>query len=88
MLISTQSLNHIPALIRAQVRDLIITKQQNHKEVIKLMEQFGGMLGDNGEKKFLELYNQVHKDKSYQIMYMKLSENPIQIFENFQKRIF
>lgn len=88
MLISTQSLNHIPPLIRAQVRDLIITKQQNHKEVIKLMEQFGGMLGDNGEKKFLELYNQVHNNKSYQVMYMKLSENPIQIFENFEKRIF
>lgn len=88
MVISTQSMNHVPSLIRAQIRDLLIGKQQNHKEVIKLQEQFGGLLGENGDKKFLELYNQVHKNQKYQFMYMKLSENPVQVFHNFDKQIF
>mgnify|MGYP003631495190 FL=1 len=87
-IISVQSINHIPPLIRAQTRDLIIAKQQNHKEVIKLMEQYGGLLGENGDKKFIQLYNQVHKDQMYQLMYLKLSENPIHIFKNFNERIF
>jgi hypothetical protein len=87
MIISTQSLNHVPPLIRAQVRDLIIAKQQNHKEVVKLQEQFGGLLGEGGDKKFIELYNQVHSEP-YQMMYMKLSENPIHVFKNFSERIF
>jgi len=87
-IISVQSINHIPPLIRAQTRDLCIGKQQNHKEVIKLQEQFGGLLGENGDKKFIELYNQVHKGKPYQFMYMKLSENPVQVFHNFSERIY
>ena len=87
MIISTQSLNHVPPLIRAQVRDLIIAKQQNHKEVVKLQEQFGGLLGENGDKKFMELYNQVHSEP-YQMMYMKLSENPVHVYHNFTERIF
>jgi hypothetical protein len=87
MIISSQSLNHIPPLIRAQVRDLVVAKQQNHKEVIKLQEQFGGLLGENGDKKFIELYNDVHKEP-YQMMYMKLSENPIHVYRNFTERIF
>lgn len=87
-IISVQSINHIPPLIRAQIRDLCIGKQQNFKEVIKLQEQFSGVLGENGDKKFIQLYNQVHKDKPYQFMYMKLSENPVQVFHNFDKRIY
>jgi len=87
MIISSQSLNHIPPLIRAQVRDLVVAKQQNHKEVLKLQEQFGGLLGENGDKKFIELYNDVHKEP-YQMMYMKLSENPIHVYRNFTERIF
>ena len=87
-IISVQSINHIPPLIRAQTRDIAIGKQQNFKEVIKLQEQYGGLFGENGDKKFLELYNQVHKDKPYQFFYIKLSENPIQAFHNFTKRIY
>ena len=87
-IISVQSINHIPPLIRAQTRDIAIGKQQNYKEVIKLQEQYGGLFGENGDKKFVELYNQVHKDKPYQFLYLKLSENPIHAYHNFTKRIF
>lgn len=87
-IISVQSINHIPPLIRAQTRDIAIGKQQNFKEVIKLQEQYGGLFGENGDKKFLELYNLVHKDKPYQFFYIKLSENPVTAFRNFSERIF
>jgi hypothetical protein len=87
-IISVQSINHIPPLIRAQTRDICIGKQQNFKEVQKLQEQYGGLLGENGDKKFLELYEKVHKNKPYQMMYMKLSENPIHVYQNFTTRIF
>ena len=33
-IISVQSLNHIPALIRGQARDIIIARQNNYKEVV------------------------------------------------------
>ena len=90
MIISSQSLNNIPPIIRGQVRDLIITRQQNGKELEKISEQFGGLLGSetvDGTKKFSELYRQVHS-KPYQIMYIKASENPVWVFENFNKRIY
>ena len=90
MIISSQSLNNIPPIIRGQVRDLIVTRQQNQKELDKISEQFGGLLGSetvDGTKKFLELYRKVHS-KPYQILYIKASENPVQAFENFSTRIF
>ena len=36
MIISSQSLNNIPPIIRGQVRDLIVTRQQNQKELDKI----------------------------------------------------
>ena len=53
-ILSVQSINHIPPLIRAQARDIIIGRQNNHKEKIKLMEQFSGLLGENGDKVFYD----------------------------------
>ena len=86
-IVSVQSINHIPPLIRAQARDIIIARQNNHKEKIKLMEQFGGLLGENGDQVFMELYNYCHK-KPYQFMYIKGSENPAQVFFNFSEQIY
>ena len=85
-ILSVQSINHIPPLIRAQARDVIIGRQNNFKEVVKLQEQFSGLLGENGEKKFLELYNFCHK-KPFQFMYIKGSENPAEVYFNFEKKI-
>ena len=85
-LLSVQSVNHIPPLIRAQARDIIIGRQNNHKEKIKLMEQFSGLLGENGDKKFLELYDYCHK-QPYHFMYIKGSENPAQVFFDFSELI-
>ena len=85
--ISVQSLNHIPPLIRAQARDIIIARQNNFKEVLKLQEQFAGLLGENGDKKFLELYERCHQ-KPFQFMYIKGSESPAEVYYNFEEKIW
>jgi len=85
-LLSVQSINHIPPLIRAQARDIIIARQNNHKEKIKLMEQFSGLLGENGDEKFMELYDYCHKEP-YHFMYIKGSENPAKVFYDFEEQI-
>ena len=88
LIISSQSINHIPPIIRANCRNLIMGKAQNHKELIKAQEQFGGLLGEDGDNLFMELYNYCHKNQMYQFFYMKLSENPIICFKNFDEKIF
>ena len=85
-ILSVQSVNHIPPLIRAQARDIIIARQNNHKEKIKLMEQFSGLLGENGDKKFMELYDYCHK-KPYHFMYIKGSESPAEVYFDFEEKI-
>lgn len=85
-ILSVQSINHIPPLIRAQARDIIIARQNNHKEKVKLMEQFSGLLGEGGDKIFMKLYNYCHQ-KPYNFMYIKGSENPAEVYFNFEKKI-
>ena len=85
-IVSVQSINHIPPLIRAQARDIIIARQNNHKEKVKLMEQFGGLLGEDGDKIFMKLYEYCHK-LPYQFMYIKGSENPAEVYFNFEEKI-
>ena len=86
-ILSVQSLNHIPPLIRAQARDIIIARQNNHKEIIKLQEQFSGLLGEDGDRTFMDLYNYCHK-KPYNFMYMKACENPCEVYFNFEEKIY
>lgn len=85
-ILSVQSLNHIPPLIRAQARDIIIARQNNHKEVLKLQEQFSGLLGEDGDRKFMELYNYCHS-KPYHFMYIKGTENPAEVYYDFEEKI-
>ena len=40
-----------------------------------------------GEKKFLELYNEAHKER-YSFLYLKLSENPAEAYVRFEKKIY
>ncbi len=86
-ILSVQSINHIPPLIRAQGRDIIIGRQNNHKEIIKLMDQYSGLLGEGGDKKFKELYEYCHREP-YNFMYIKASENPAHVYYNFEEKIY
>ena len=72
-------------MIRNNATDVIIARQQNSKELEKIAEEYGDLVG--GIDNFIDLYNKVHNEK-YQMMYMKLSENPVQVYRNFSERIY
>ena len=58
-------------------------KQQSAKELEKIIEEYGQFYG---EQKFRDAYEDVMKDK-YQMLYLKLSENPAQLYKNFEERL-
>ena len=84
-LIAVQSFRAVSGMIRNNATDVIICKQQNSKELMKIAEEYGDLVG--GEKNFLELYNEAHKDR-YSFLYLKLSENPAQAYVRFEKQIY
>jgi len=83
--IATQSFRAVSGMIRNNATDVVICKQQNQKELMKIAEEYGDMVG--GEDNFLKWYHHIHKEK-FQIMYLKLSENPGHIFQNFEKCVW
>ena len=83
--IATQTFRAVSGMIRNNATDVIIARQQNQKELEKIAEEYGSLVG--GDDNFIQLYNQVHTEK-YQMLYLKLSENPVQVFHNFTKRIY
>ncbi|MAO22395.1 MAG: hypothetical protein CMJ25_16745 [Phycisphaerae bacterium] len=83
--IATQTFRAVSSMIRNNATDVIIARQQNSKELEKIAEEYGDLVG--GYDNFISLYNKVHNSK-YQMMYMKLSENPVQVFRNFSERIY
>ncbi len=83
--IATQTFRAVSGMIRNNAQDVIICRQQNDKELEKIAEEYGSMVG--GIENFLMMYRQIHK-KKYQMMYIKLSENPAQVFHNFEEQIY
>ena len=84
-IIAVQSFRAVSGMIRNNATDVIIHKQQNTKELQKIAEEYGDMVG--GEKKFMELYNEAMKDR-YSFLYLKLSENPAEAYIRFEKKIY
>ena len=83
--IATQTFRAVSGMIRNNSTDVIVARQQNQKELEKIAEEYGSLVG--GDDNFMKLYNEVHREK-YQMMYLKLSENPVQVYHNFTKRIY
>jgi len=83
--IATQTFRAVSGMIRNNATDVIIARQQNQKELEKIAEEYGSLVG--GDDNFIKLYNEVHKEK-YMMMYMKLSENPVHVYKNFTERIY
>ncbi len=86
-IISSQSINHVPSLIRAQSTDILVGRQNNEKEKIKIKEQYSGLLGEDGDNTFDRLYNEVHSTP-YNFMYIRNTTNPAEVFFNFERKIF
>jgi hypothetical protein len=83
--IAVQSFRAVSGMIRNNATDVIICKQQNEKEKMKIAEEYGDLVG--GRDKFLELYDEAHKDR-YSFLYLKLSENPAEAYVRFERKIY
>tara|TARA_R110000823_G_scaffold280302_2_gene398523 strand:+ start:542 stop:1279 length:738 start_codon:yes stop_codon:yes gene_type:complete len=91
-ILATQSFRAVSGLIRNNATDVIITKQQNQKELLKIIEEYGPLFPTSegamdGEKNMMELYKRAHKER-YSFLYLKLSENPPHAFIQFTEQIY
>lgn len=84
-IIAVQSFRAVSGMIRNNATDVIIHKQQNQKELEKIAEEYGDLVG--GQDNFIKLYEEAMKDR-YSFLYLKLSENPAQAFIRFEKQIY
>ena len=84
-IIAVQSFRAVSGMIRNNAQDVIICKQQNIKELEKIAEEYGDMVG--GHDNFIKLYEEAHKDR-YSFLYLKLSENPAEAFVRHEYKIW
>ena len=83
--IATQTFRAVSGLIRNNATDVVICRQQNSAELGKIAEEYGGNVG--GDDSFMAMYKDIHKEP-FQIMYIKMSTNPAQVFRNFEEQIY
>jgi len=83
--IATQTFRAVSGMIRNNASDVVICRQQNDKELLKIAEEYSSLVG--GIDNFMKMYKEIHKEK-YQLMYLKLSENPAQVYRNFEEMIY
>jgi hypothetical protein len=84
-IIAVQSFRAVSGMIRNNATDVIICKQQNQKELEKIAEEYGDMVG--GHDNFMKLYDEAHKDR-YSFLYLKLSENPAEAYIRHERKIY
>ena len=83
--IAVQSFRAVSGMIRNNATDVIICKQQNIKELEKIAEEYGDLVG--GHDNFMKLYDEAMKDR-YSFLYLKLSENPAEAYIRHERKIY
>tara|TARA_R110000737_G_scaffold4753_3_gene15322 strand:- start:7099 stop:7824 length:726 start_codon:yes stop_codon:yes gene_type:complete len=84
-IVSSQLLKKVSPTIRANANWILCGRLTNEAEVEKLSEEWSGMYG--GDKNFREQYKKCTK-KRYNFMTLKLTENPAEIWFNFDEKIY
>jgi len=85
LIISTQLFRKTSPTIRANANWVLIGRLTNESELEKISEEYSGMFG--GDKNFREQYKKATK-KKYDFMTLKLTENPAEIWINFNEKIY
>jgi hypothetical protein len=84
-IVSSQLFRKVAPTIRANANFILVGRLQNDAELDKLSEEYSGMFG--GDKNFREMYKKSTK-KKYDFMTLKLTENPAEIWINFNEKIY
>ena len=86
--ISIQSMKCVPRIVRSNVTDLLVGFPIPNKGMLDdLASEYGEVL-PNGSKQWLELYREATRNERYRFMYNKLKSNPIEIFTDFETKIY
>ena len=81
---TTQSFRAVSGLIRNNATDIIIMKQQNQRELEKVIEEYGDLFGTGDN--FKKLYNEAMKER-YSFLYLDLQTNPAKAYVRFERLI-
>jgi len=84
-IISTQLFRKVPTTVRANANWVLVGRLTNDSELDKLSEEYSGMF--SGDANFREQYKKATK-KKYDFMTLKLTENPAEIWINFNEKIY
>ena len=83
--LSTQSFRSVGTIIRNNATDILIFKQQNNKELMKIKEEYGELCGS--EDLFMKYYNYAHADQQYSFLYINAQSNPASFFRRHETLI-
>tara|TARA_R110002167_G_scaffold11857_7_gene51295 strand:- start:286 stop:1140 length:855 start_codon:yes stop_codon:yes gene_type:complete len=81
LVISSQNYRQVSPIARQNCQNLIITSPfPNAKEMMKIAEEFGDVLG--GQKNFLKIYKYATPER-YDTLHINLQDNPVTAWRNF-----
>jgi len=83
LMILTQSFRAVSNIIRANITNVIIFKQQSAKELAKIQEEYEEFAGE----KFMDYYNYAINDEPYSFLYIDAQTNPATFYVRFDKVI-
>tara|TARA_R110002020_G_scaffold35921_1_gene108157 strand:+ start:6898 stop:7725 length:828 start_codon:yes stop_codon:yes gene_type:complete len=85
LLISSQNYRQVSPIARQNCQNLIITSPfPNSKEMLKIAEEFGDVLG--GQKTFLKIYKYATPER-YDTLHVNLQDNPVTAWRNWTEKI-
>jgi hypothetical protein len=86
LIFATQKFRALPVIVRSNATSaLFLAPNPNHKELLKIAEEFGSIFG--GEEEFLKLYEKATKLK-YSFLNLDLESNPPIAYESYHKKIY
>lgn len=83
-IILSQSIRSVNKIIRNQASEVVAFKLNSDEEINSLYETYGAIFTD--KKTFRQICRYVW-DKKYNFMYMRLDENPVEIYKNFTEKL-
>ena len=83
--LSVQSFRAIGNICRNNATNVLVFKQQNNKELIKITEEYGELCGS--EDLFMKYYNYAHDDQPYSFLYIDGQENPCRFYKRHEELI-
>tara|TARA_R110002020_G_scaffold458553_1_gene676047 strand:+ start:212 stop:958 length:747 start_codon:yes stop_codon:yes gene_type:complete len=88
VILSLQSFKSCPKVSRINLTDILIGYPIPSQAMKKdLIEEFADNF-EGGEEEYMRIYHEATQKKRFNFMNMKLKENPVHVYRNFEEKIF